>query len=300
MRLIQELLSLSRRVLAALCLVPLTTAPAAGEESGAAGSTLDRDKSRFNLLNPTPRHLLRELSADRPDKTESAFTVDAGHFQVELDFANSTYDRYNAEHTKTSSYEAAPMNLKVGLFNNLDAQVVFSPYRWLRTEDAAGHRVAQSGFGDVIPRLKLNLVGNDGGPFALALMPLVKLPTNQDHLGNRSVEGGVKAPFAFDVPEWDIAAQTEVEVIRDEAGSGYHPEWINSVSVGRTLVGKLSYYVEFFTNVSAEAHSDWVGTFDTWFTYQLNKDLRLDAGVYIGVTRAAEDWHPFAGMTVRF
>jgi hypothetical protein len=33
---------------------------------------------------------MRELSADRPDKTDCPFTVDAGHFQVEMDFANLT------------------------------------------------------------------------------------------------------------------------------------------------------------------------------------------------------------------
>jgi len=32
---------------------------------------------------------------------------------------------------------------------------------------------------------------------------------------------------------------------------------------------------------------------DTWLTYQINKDLRLDGGVYIGVTLAADDWHPW-------
>ena len=50
----------------------------------------------------------------------STYTVDAGHFQIEMDFANFTYDRYNAEHSNTrfTSYEAAPMNVKLGVLNN--------------------------------------------------------------------------------------------------------------------------------------------------------------------------------------
>jgi hypothetical protein len=40
-------------------------------------------------------------------------------------------------------------------------------------------------------------------------------------------------------------------------------------------------------------------TVDTWLTYQVNKNLRLDGGVYIGVTPAADDWHPWIGMTWR-
>ena len=281
-------------------MLPLSVGPILAEDRAPTASFAKGDKSPFNLFNPTPPPLLRQMSADRPDKTDSAFTVDAGHFQVEMDFANFTYDRYNHEHSRISGFEISPMNLKVGLFNNLDAQLVLSPYRWLHIEDTTTHTVVRkSGFGDVTPRLKLNLVGNDGGAFALALMPFVKLPTSQDHLGNRSVEGGLKVPYSLDVPDWDVAAQTEIDIIHS-AGSSYHPEFINSLSIGRSVLGKLSYYVEFFTNVSAEAHSDWVGTFDTWLSYELNENLRLDAGVYLGVTRAAEDWHPFAGMSVRF
>lgn len=39
------------------------------------------DKSGYHLFNPTPTALMREMSTDRPDQTESAYTADAGHFQ---------------------------------------------------------------------------------------------------------------------------------------------------------------------------------------------------------------------------
>src|SRR5256885_9928210 len=38
----------------------------------------DKNKSDFNLFNPTPPELMREFNTDRPDKTESPYTVDAG------------------------------------------------------------------------------------------------------------------------------------------------------------------------------------------------------------------------------
>ena len=41
------------------------------------------DKSQYWLFNPTPDSLLREMTTDRPDLTESPFTVDAGHVQFE-------------------------------------------------------------------------------------------------------------------------------------------------------------------------------------------------------------------------
>jgi len=258
------------------------------------------DKRNYTLFNPTPEAYLRELSADRPDKTESPFTVDAGHFQLEMDVVNLTYNSPNDErpNTRSTSVEIAPMNLKVGLLNDLDFQLVFTPYNWERT-DVGGDVEHKSGFDGITPRLKLNVVGNDGGPFALALLPFVRLPLSQDDLGNNSVEGGVAIPLAFDVAGWEVALQTAFEFNRDDTGDAYHLEVDNSISVGHSLFGRLSGYVEFFGGVSTEGGAGWVGTVDTWLTYDVNRNFRLDAGVYIGVTDAADDWHPWIGLTWR-
>ena len=104
---------------------------------------------------------MRELSADRPDKTDSPFTVDAGHFQIEMDFANLTYDRPNSQRgaEKSIAWEAAPMNFKVGLFNNVDFQLVLTPGRWERTDDHdVGTSERKSGFDGITPRVKINLL----------------------------------------------------------------------------------------------------------------------------------------------
>jgi hypothetical protein len=261
------------------------------------------DKSGYNLFNPTPDEYMREISPDRPDKTDSPFTVDAGHFQLEMDFVNYTYDSPNSQHGNTQSdeYQIAPMNLKVGIFNNTDFQVVLSPWQWQRTESGnlgtVGH---QSGFGDTTLRVKQNLTGNDGGFFALALIPFVTLPTSQDNVGAGSVEGGLGIPYAFDVPNWDVGFQTTFNYDRNNVGNGYHTEFDNSVSIGHAIIGPLEYHVEFFSGVSTEQNSEWVGTVDTWFTYQVNQNLIFDSGVYIGVTPAADNWHPWVGMTWRY
>ena len=261
------------------------------------------DKSGYNLFNPTPDKYMREISPDRPDKTDSPFTVDAGHFQLEMDFVNYTYDSPNSQHGNTQSdeYQIAPMNVKVGIFNNTDFQVVLAPWQWQRTESNYLGRVEhQSGFGDTTLRVKQNLIGNDGGFFALALIPFVTLPTSQENLGAGSVEGGLGIPYAFDVPNWDVGFQTTFNCDRNNEGIGYHAEFDNSVSIGHSIIGPLEYHVEFFSSVSTEQNSEWVGTVDTWFTYQVNQNLIFDSGVYIGVTAAADEWHPWVGMTWRY
>jgi hypothetical protein len=261
------------------------------------------DKSGYTLFNPTPSALMRELSADRPDKTDCPFTVDAGHFQIEMDFANMTYNQPNSErgNVRVTTIEAAPINLKVGLLNNLDFQLVYTPYQWEKTDNRdTGIIERESGFEGITPRLKVNLVGNDGGFFALALIPFVTLPLSSGNLENGSVRGGLGIPYSFDIPGWDVGFQTTFHYNQNGVGSGYHTEFDNSVSIGHRIIGKLSLSAEFFSSVSTERNSAWVGTVDTWLTYEVNKNMRLDAGVYIGVTPAADDWHTWVGMTWRY
>ena len=262
------------------------------------------DKSRYHLFNPTPREFMRELATDRPDKTESPYTVDAGHFQFEMDVLNYSYDRYNTARadTRTESVAIAPINFKAGLCNRVDLQVVVQSYSSVRAHDrAAGVVEKQRGFGDVIPRLKVNVWGNDGGATAFGVMPFVKLPTNQDRLGNNSVEGGVIFPLAVQLPKgWSLGLMTEWDFIRDGAGTGHHPEFINSITCGHDIAGHLGGYLEFFSAVSTETGSRWVGTVDVGLTYELTQDIHLDAGVNFGLTRAADDLNPFFGISWRF
>jgi hypothetical protein len=294
-----------RGCLAAVATVaPCGLAAAESTESLIKESTrTSANKSVFNLFNPVPDELMRELAADRPDKTDCPFTVDAGHFQIEMDFANLTYNRPNSQRgdARFTAVEVAPVNIKSGLLNNLDFQLVFTSFRLEKTEALeTGTTRRKSGFDGITPRFKLNVCGNDGGFFALGLIPFAKLPVNTDHLGNDFVEGGIAVPYSFVVSGWDVGLQATFRANRNDAGAGYHTEFDNSISIGHLLIGNLSIAAEFFSSVSTQRDADWAGTVDTWLTYQIDKDLRLDGGVYIGVTLAADDWHPWLGMTWRF
>lgn len=58
--------------------------------------------------------------------------------------------------------------------------------------------------------------------------------------------------------------------------------------------------MEFFSAVSAERDSQWVGTFDLGLTYALTENIQLDAGANFGISRAADDINPFVGLSFRF
>ena len=258
------------------------------------------DKSGFQLFNRVPDSLLRELSPDRPDKTESPYTVDAGHFQIEMDFANYTFD--STDGTTVHAWNLAPINVKVGLLPSVDAQFIFDGYENVRTKDSAtGAATRQSGAGDFTTRLKINLWGNDGGRTAFALLPFVKIPTSTAHLGNNAVEGGIIFPFAVSLPkEFALGLETGASFLQNENDSNLHAEFINSVTVGHNLIGQLDGYVEFYSSVSTGRGAGWTGSVDAGLCYAINKNVQLDCGCNCGVTRAADDFNPFVGLTVRF
>ena len=251
-----------------------------------AGPEPAPDKSRYHLFHPTPRAEMREMSTDRPDQTESAYTVDAGHFQLEMDLVKFTYDRHRP------SWNVAPVNLKAGLLNNVDLQIVLDNY--VRESGGA------SGFGDITARLKINLWGNDGGATALALMPYLKLPLDASNLRNGETEGGIIVPLAVALPGgWSMGLMTEVDFVSDGAG-GHDAEWLNSVTFSHDIVGKLGGYVEFVAITGNAPGFDWQAQADVGFTYGLTDDVQFDFGCNFGVTKFAPDFQPFVGLSIRF
>jgi Putative MetA-pathway of phenol degradation len=281
-----------------LAVAGLTVAPAFRAPAQETNS-VPPDKGGYNLFNPVPDNLMRPLSPDRPDETESAYTVDAGHYQLEMDFANFTYDR--ADGTTTKTWEAGDFNFKVGLLNNVDIQLVYDNYLKVHTEDSSGKSTTQSGFGNFTTRLKINLWGDDGGTTAFALLPYIKFPTSTDNLGNNAVEGGVIFPLAVSLPhDFDLSLETASGFFQDNNDNRYHEEFIASASLDHQIIGKLSGFLEFFSNFTTESHAGWVGTVDTGLEYLATKNIQLDCDCYFGVTRAAADYNPFCGITIRF
>lgn len=272
-------------------------APAFGQDAA-----VKPDKSGYTIFNPTPRALMRDMSTDRPDTTESAYTVDAGHFQLEMSHADFTYDRRSAEGRTRRTLAVAPLLFKVGLTNNADVQIGMDPHAWERAGEGGGEETSTvRGFGDTVVRLKMNLWGNDGGATALAVMPFVTFPTASDGLGSDGVEGGIIVPFAAELPgEFALGVMAEFDFNRASDGDGMVVDFVHTVTLGHDLVGDLAGYVEYAGFANLNRDEDYRGYLDTGLTYALTSDIQLDAGVRLGLTRAAEDIGVFVGMSLRF
>ena len=230
---------------------------------------------------------LRELSTDRPDTTESARSVDAGHFQFELEIAAWEHDG------GTRTLNLGELNLKAGLDDSTDLQLVLP--RFSRTSGGPEE------FGDIELRLKRNLWGNDDGPTALAVMPFVKIPTAAHDLGNGKWEGGFIVPFAFSLPAgWESAVMTEIDLAADETGNGYHAVFVNSITASHGLTESTAFFVELVSVLSAESGADDEAYFNAGLTWAVRPQWQVDGGIRTGLASASTDFTPFLGFSAKF
>lgn len=264
----------------------------------AAGVVGAADKTLFSWSNPTPNEFLRPMRTDRPDATESPTTVDAGRMQVEMSFATHTRDRRHPDRSdlRVSEWNVIPVNVRLGLTHDTELQFVVDNFVRIeeRSAVAASHE-RRSGWGDVTLRLKRNLLGNDGGETALALMPFIKLPANSNDVGNSRVEGGVIVPAYLTFGGREFGLMTEVDIIHD--GDSYTAVWLNTIATGFEFSDALGGFVELASLTGAGSHAL---SFNTGLTLALSANFQLDVGISMGLTRAAPDLTKFAGISIRF
>jgi hypothetical protein len=256
------------------------------------------DKSAYTLFDPTPPALLREMTTDRPDLTESAHTVDAGHWQLESSLLEYTYDE--AGDATFTEWNVFPSNLKLGLTNSTDLQLVFEPHVWQRTR-SAGHTDSADGFGATQLRFKWNLWGNDEGDTALAVMPFVQFPTARESIGGVDhVEGGLIVPLELSLPqEWSLTTMAEVDLVRDADDAGYGVALVHTASLSHAIAGPFDGYVEYAGVTSRDLGAGYVAVAGGGLAYAVSRDVRLDSGVYFGLSDAADDFRTFVGLSIR-
>ncbi len=258
------------------------------------------DKRKFTLFNPTPRELWRPMSADRPDVTESPKTVDAGAVQLEISFFEYFHDSDNTSAEKTDSLLLAFSNVKVGLLNNVDLQIVFAPYVRNETRPDAGPTTVDEGFSDVVVRLKINFWGNDEGDTALGILPFIKIPTGTS-ISNGRVDAGIALPFGWDINEKvGLGVMPQLDLVYNETTGTHDLGLLFSTVLGFEIGGPVAGYVEYVGIAFFNGDDDYESLLSFGGTYEITPNAVLDAGVRVGLNRRANDLAVFTGITLRF
>jgi hypothetical protein len=260
------------------------------------------DKSGYTLLNPTPDDEMRKFTPDRPAKGFSVRTIDAGHFEVEMDTINYTYSKYLG--ISTRSVQTLDPNFKIGVTNWADVEVQFNGLQSSRSFDALSGATVEhgAGFGDIVLRTKMNLIGNDTGPVGFALIPFVKLPSSAPVISNGVVEGGLTAPLALRLPQdYLVTLMTEVDALKDSANRR-EANFVNLIGVSHPLPGVegANATVELFSAVGSDRMVPPIYTFDLGMNFRVDQHTILDVGLNLGLNSAAPKVQIYTGISARF
>ncbi len=257
-----------------------------------SAQTKDSTKKVYNLLNPTPNDLLRDMQTDRPDITESPYTVDAGHFQVETDLIKRVGNKPSEQNIVQNYYNL--MNLKLGLSNSTDIQLVVQSFVHQQNK-SSNFPEKTSGFGDLSIRLKQNIFGNDEGKSALAIMPYINIPVSKYSEGNK-IDGGIIIPFSTELKnDWSFSTQAELDLISE--GDKYQSSLLNSITFGKDLGKNWGLFLESYNTYNFSIN-DFALYLDAGLIYSINKNLNLDAGFNYGITKNS-DKTIFLGLSFR-
>jgi hypothetical protein len=258
------------------------------------------------LFNPTPDDQMRPMTTERSSKADGPYSLDAGHFQIESNLysygRNNDCSGGNCTHT-TQDFAGGTTTLRLGLTDHTDLQIISDLYHYIRTKDeTTGAKDTRNGFGDTQVRLKMNFIGNNpNDKFSLGLIPFVKLPTNQNNLGNNDVEGGVELPFNVNFTDgWSLGGMTALNAVRNLNDDGYDPAYVNALVLGKSLTDTISAYGEFYTYKVDQSGSHWLNTADFGVSYNVTPNFKIDANTYIGVSDAADDMVWLFGGAYRF
>ncbi len=260
------------------------------------------DKSEYTLFNPTPTDCLREFDPDRPDITDSPFTVDGGHIQFETGLFSYALSRPDQQGVGTEEFDIADTDIRLGVTNYAEINLDVPPLDIVHTRFPISRLDTwKSGPGALELHGKVNFLGNDNfekpGSMALGFIPRLDIPTV---IGGDHVEGGVAVPFAIQLSEkTELEMMTEYDFIHDDTGSGYHVEYLNSASCPMTGP-KSSHVFEVATLFGTQNPLGGIVTLDTGAICKIGHDLAFDVGCNFGVTPASDRMDATVGLSKRF
>lgn len=262
----------------------------------AAYSGQENAEKKYSLFNPVPESSMREMETDRPDVTESAYTVDAGHFQYETDLIRLIKETSDSRQTSTVLINHG--NLKIGITGSTAIQIGFETYGIQKERDlSSGSIQTSSGFGDINFRIKQNLIGNDSGNFVLAVLPYIKFPTSGYDDESR-FEGGLIVPMLYKMPgEWKLGFQVEVDRLKDTDQPAMHTELLQTLTISHSITKGIDGIAETYYTYDFKNHQ-LANYINAAVEIDVARDFKIDAGLNYGIQHQSQK-HYFIGASYR-
>lgn len=243
----------------------------------------------------------RDYCPARPGLGTPACTIAPGKLSFETSIID--WSRDDTQGVRTDTILIADSGLRIGVTNNFEIQLAWTPYGHVRTRDLRSSGTATSdAVGDVTLAAKLNLRHPDGQGFAVAVQPFVTLPVGRSPIGAGDWGAGVLVPVTYDLGHGLNAQFTgEIDAATNSAGRGRHLAYSGTLGLSLDITKNLVATAE----VQARRDDDPAGPStqresELSFAWMATPDLQLDAGVVLGLDKATSDVELIAGIARRF
>ncbi|WP_167852165.1 transporter [Hymenobacter elongatus] len=249
----------------------------------------------YTLFRPVPRDSLEELRPDRPGYSESPFTVDAGHFQLESDVFR-LLTRRESDGRKQDIY-LNYMLLKLGLTTHTDVQAEFGSYSWKKHTRDQQEPERHQGFGDLTVRVKRNLLGADGQADALALIGFARLPVGRA-VGTSATEYGLMAPYSHDFSK---QLNLQLQLRSDLSYDGDLRQRFLMLAPSTAIDYEFSAFLSAFAEVVGiwdTRQAAWQASFNVGPQLHLSDNVIVDFGTHLALTTEIDQEY-FLGFSFR-
>jgi hypothetical protein len=257
------------------------------------------DSAHFSWRKPVPRNRLRELQPDRPGVTESPFTVDAGHGQVEMD-AFRLRNSGSGNEEQSRDFHVAYTTLKLGLSRRTDVQLELPFYSVAkqRPTGTSEWQERNSGFGDMTLRVKHNFLGDkQDGSLAVAAIGYVRVPSGGVNGGGGS-EYGLIVPIDVELSDKaNLEAQFESDLNYDRDEARRYVRLVPSVALEYDFTKKLGLITEAVAQWNTQQRR-WQSSLNVAPIFKVTNNLQLDVGTHLALDRLS-DYEYFVGFTLR-
>jgi hypothetical protein len=251
-----------------------------------------KKKSLFGVVLVLPSLLLLFTSstfAARPLTTEDTGTVEKGAFQLETGFDFARQENYDKEF-------ASSMTLTYGLLSRMDMGIASG---YLFVDPAEGKK--ENGFADTEVKVKYRLMDEKGRLPSFAVMGKVKIPTASESKGL----GSGKTDFSIiTIFQKNLSKRLTLYLNLGYTFIGEHRanDEFNYSLAGQfvlsdkwALVGEIVGVNNFNGRKGDDPLSGLLG-----IQYLITEGIVWDAGVGIGMSKAAPDYRITTGFTLLF
>jgi hypothetical protein len=241
-----------------------------------------------------------ELITDRPDQTESAFTVPRGLFQIEGGWGHAEGGGADSS-LRVESFPQAL--LRIGLNDAFELRIGVPGFSIVRSDPAGGPDTTR-GLVDATLGFKVRIAEEKGAVPQTAFLGTLLIPSGDDELSADRADPAFRFLFSNTLSQrlsigYNIGMAWLTE--RDALGNLDTRSFFDwTVSLGIATGSKLGVFVEGFGLNPVSGGGEALTALDGGVTYLLNPRLQLDATVTAGLSSLAPDWGVGLGVSYRF